>query len=81
VLARAGAVLPVAGEGGAVELEAWAPRPGRGGGGEVAVGDPEGWAAPRRERFVSRWAQERVVVEREGGGEVGYAVRVRGVPQ
>ncbi|WP_237405457.1 glycoside hydrolase family 31 protein [Actinacidiphila reveromycinica] len=79
VLARAGAVLPVAGGGGAVALEAWAPRPGRGGGGEVAVGDPEGWAAPRRERFLSRWEGERVVVEREGGGEVGYEVRVRGL--
>ncbi|MGK5631555.1 glycoside hydrolase family 31 protein, partial [Streptomyces sp. URMC 123] len=35
VLARAGAVLPVAGERGAVELEAWAPAPGREGSGVV----------------------------------------------
>lgn len=79
VLARAGAVLPVAGADGAVQLEAWAPRPGRGGGGEVVVGDPEGWAPPRREHFVSHWKEDQVVVEREGGGEVGYEVRVRGL--
>jgi alpha-glucosidase len=79
VLAKAGAVLPVVGAGGAVELEAWAPRAGRGGGGEVVTGDPEGWAEPRRERFTSRWADGRVVVEREDGGEVGYQVRVRGL--
>lgn len=79
VLARAGAVLPVAGADGAVELEVWAPRTGHEGGGEVVTGDPEGWSAARRRRFVSRWVDGAVVVERDGGGEPGYAVRVRGV--
>jgi alpha-glucosidase len=79
VLARAGAVLPVAGADGAIELEAWAPRTGRTGGGVVFTGDPEGWGAPTMERFTTRWADGRVLVERDGGGEVGYRVRVRGV--
>ncbi|MYS23130.1 alpha-glucosidase [Streptomyces sp. DvalAA-14] len=78
VLARAGSVLPVAGADGAVELEAWAPRQGRTGSGVVFTGDPEGWDAPRMERFVSRWVDGEVVVERDGGGEPGYRVRVRG---
>ncbi|MFI0943363.1 glycoside hydrolase family 31 protein [Streptomyces sp. NPDC021020] len=78
VLARAGAVLPVAGEGGAVELEAWAPRRDRSGGGVLFTGDPDGWGRPRMERFVSRWADGAVVVERDGGEEPGYTVRVRG---
>jgi alpha-glucosidase len=78
VLARAGSVLPVAGADGSVELEAWPPRAGHDGGGEVVVGDPEGWAPARRERFVSRWADGKFVVEREDGGAPGYAVRVRG---
>jgi alpha-glucosidase len=78
VLARAGAILPVTGADGAVELEAWAPRTGHEGGGEVVTGDPEGWAAAHRTRFVSRWEEGEVVVERDGGGEPGYPVRVRG---
>jgi alpha-glucosidase len=82
VLARAGAVLPVAGPDGEPELEVWAPRTGRTGGGVVFTGDPEGWGAPRMERFVTRWSDGRVTVERDGGGggggEVGYRVRVRG---
>ncbi|HEY5836810.1 glycoside hydrolase family 31 protein [Streptomyces sp.] len=78
VLARAGSVLPVAGAGGAVELEVWAPRAGRGGGGVVFTGDPEGWGTPRMERFVTRWVDGEVVVEGEGGGPPGYACRVRG---
>ncbi|MFC4031554.1 glycoside hydrolase family 31 protein [Streptomyces polygonati] len=78
VLAKAGSVLPVAGADGAVELEAWAPRQGRTGSGVVFSGDPEGWGAPRMERFVSRWVDGEVVVERDGGGAPGYRVRVRG---
>jgi alpha-glucosidase len=78
VLARAGAVLPVAGEDGGLELEAWAPRAGRTGSGVVFTGDPEGWAPPRMERFVSRWVGGEVVVEADGGGEPPYRVRVRG---
>jgi alpha-glucosidase len=78
VLARAGAVLPVAGPDGSVELEVWAPQAGHEGGGEVVTGDPEGWGPARREVFVSRWADGKVVVEQQGGGEPGYLVRVRG---
>lgn len=80
VLARAGAVLPVTGADGEVELEVWAPRRDRRGGGVVFSGDPEGWGAPRMERFTTRWADGEVVVEREGGEPVGYAFRVRGKP-
>lgn len=79
VLAKAGSILPVAGADGAIELEVWAPRQGRTGSGVVFAGDPEGWGAPRVERFVSRWVDGKVVVERDGGGEPGYRVRVRGV--
>lgn len=28
---------------------------------------------------MSHWKEDQVVVEREGGGEVGYEVRVRGL--
>jgi alpha-glucosidase len=79
VLAKAGAILPVAGAEGGLELEAWAPRQGHTGNGVVFTGDPEGWGAPRMERFVSRWVDGAVVVERDGGGEPDYRVRVRGV--
>lgn len=78
VLARAGAVLPVAGADGAVELEVWAPREGRTGGGLLFRGDPQGWRRPRMERFVTRWEDGEVVVERDGGGAPGYTVRLRG---
>ncbi|MGP4004260.1 glycoside hydrolase family 31 protein [Streptomyces sp. 8N706] len=78
VLARAGSVLPVMGEDGRVELEVWPPAPGRSGGGLVVVDAGDGWEHPPVERFVSRWEDDRVVVERAGGGEVGYPVRVRG---
>jgi alpha-glucosidase len=78
VLARAGAVLPVAGDDGTTELEVWAPRQGRTGGGVVFTGDPEGWAKPRMERFVSRWEDGAVVVERDGGAAPAYTVRMRG---
>jgi alpha-glucosidase len=79
VLARAGAVLPVAGPDGSVALEVWAPREGRTGGGELAVGDAEGWGPVRRERFVSRWEDGRVAVAREDGSPPGHPVRVRGL--
>lgn len=78
VLARAGSVVPVAGPDGTVELEAWAPRPGRTGSGVLFTGDPEGWDPPRMERFVSRWEDGAVVVERDGGGTPEHGVRVRG---
>lgn len=82
VLARAGSVIPVRGEGGAVELEVWAPAAGRSGGGIVVRDTGDGWAQPVVERFTTRAAGDRVVVERITGGgvtrDLGYAVRVRG---
>jgi alpha-glucosidase len=84
VLARAGAVLPVAGADGGVELEVWAPVAGRSGGGLLIADDGDGWAEPRAERFRARLVGGRTVVEREvaegaeGAEEVGYVVRVRG---
>ncbi|WP_030373535.1 glycoside hydrolase family 31 protein [Streptomyces rimosus] len=80
VLARAGAVLPVAGADGATELEVWAPKPGRHGGGLVVPDAGDGWEVPEVERYETRLEDGRVVVERQGGGEVGYRVRVRGLP-
>ncbi|MEU8685724.1 glycoside hydrolase family 31 protein [Streptomyces sp. NPDC048611] len=81
VLARAGAVLPVAGADGGTELEAWAPAAGRGGSGLVVPDTGDGWQRPTVERFTSRWSGGRVVVERRDGGAVGYRVRVRGVAE
>ncbi|MFJ2740908.1 TIM-barrel domain-containing protein [Streptomyces sp. NPDC087440] len=79
VLARGGAVIPVRGAGGGVELEVWAPGPGRTGGGVLVRDVGEGWGEPRVERFVS-WERDGVVgVERDGDGEVGVPVRVKGV--
>jgi alpha-glucosidase len=78
VLARAGAVLPVTGADGRVELEVWAAAAGRTGGGVLVTDEGDGWAEPRVERFTTRLAGGRTVVEREEEGEVGYAVRVRG---
>lgn len=81
VLARAGAVIPVRGADGELELEVWPPAPGRTGGG-LLVRDPgDGWGEAEVERYVSRWEGDRVVVEREGeeGAGVGCPVRVRGV--
>ncbi|WP_338675367.1 TIM-barrel domain-containing protein [Streptomyces sp. SCSIO 30461] len=78
VLARAGAVLPVRGADGGVELEVWAPVAGRPGGGPVAgdcggvsaraeAGRPQGERPEAErldvERYTSRLAGERVVVE------------------
>lgn len=84
VLARAGAVLPVAGADGGLELEVWAPPRGRTGWGLVVRDPGDGWEVPEVERYVSRRAgRDRVVVERDcGDGElraVTYPVRVRGL--
>jgi alpha-glucosidase len=94
VLVRAGAVLPVRGDDGSVELEAWAPAHGRTGGGLVVVdpggmsgaeagdGDGCGWDEPEIERYVTRRRGGRVVVERDGDDgpdEPSLPVRVRGL--
>ena len=80
VFARAGAVLPVRGKDGGLELEVWAPVPGRTGGGLVVPDGGDGWDEPEIERYTARWTGSRVVVEREGedGGAPSYPVRVRG---
>lgn len=78
VLARAGAVLPVASPDGGVELEAWAPAPGRTGNGVLVSDGGDGWRQPVVERFTARLADGEVVVEREGSPDAGYPVRVRG---
>ncbi|MFJ6570148.1 glycoside hydrolase family 31 protein [Streptomyces sp. NPDC091292] len=78
VLARAGAVVPVRGRDGELELEVWAPARGRTGGGLVVADTDDGWDEPDIERFTSHREGDTVVVRREGGGEPGYAVRVRG---
>ncbi|MEU9121460.1 glycoside hydrolase family 31 protein [Streptomyces sp. NPDC048506] len=79
VLARAGAVMPVAGADGATELEVWAPTAGRGGSGLVVPDAGDGWQRPTVERFSTRREGDRVVVERRDGEPVGYPVRVRGL--
>ncbi|MFC7307566.1 glycoside hydrolase family 31 protein [Streptomyces monticola] len=84
VLARAGAVLPVRGADGGLELEVWAPQRGRSGSGLVVRDAGAGWELPEVERYVSRWAGSgEVVVEREcadgTAGEVTEPVRVRGL--
>lgn len=80
VLARAGAVLPVRGADGSTELEVWAPAAGRTGGGLVARDVGDGWTRSEVERFTSRLAGGRVVVERDGEEDlVTYPVRVRGL--
>lgn len=84
VLARAGAVLPVRGEDGGLELEVWAPARGRTGGGLVVPDVGDGWDEPEIERYVARWQGRRVVVEREGEDGVSappHPVRVRGVEE
>ncbi|MCN9240638.1 glycoside hydrolase family 31 protein [Streptomyces sp. RY43-2] len=84
VLARAGVVLPVQGADGGLELEAWAPAPGRSGGGVVARDAGDGWAEPEVERYVSRWEDHGVVVRWDGDedrGEPAHPVRVRGLGQ
>ncbi|MER6959817.1 TIM-barrel domain-containing protein [Streptomyces sp. NPDC000618] len=84
VFARAGAVLPVRGDDGRLELEVWAPVQGRTGGGLVVRDAGDGWEEPETERYIARWQGSRVVVEREGEDGL-YApsdpVRVRGLGQ
>ncbi|MFI0242816.1 glycoside hydrolase family 31 protein [Streptomyces sp. NPDC016845] len=80
VLARAGAVVPVRGEGGGTELEVWAPEAGLTGGGLVLPDTGDGWEEPTAERYQVRWSEGRVVVEGDGdGGRPPYPVRVRGL--
>ncbi|MGM0350729.1 glycoside hydrolase family 31 protein [Streptomyces sp. Adlamb9] len=81
VFARAGAVLPVRGDSG-LELEAWAPAPGRTGGGLVIRDAGDGWDVPEIERYVSRHQGGKVAVTREGEDGVSepeWPVRVRGL--
>ncbi|UXY18603.1 glycoside hydrolase family 31 protein [Streptomyces cynarae] len=82
VFARAGAVLPVRGADGGLELEVWAPARGRSGGGTVVPDAGDGWEEPEVERYLTRWKGRRVVVRREtdeGRSEPAYPVRVRGL--
>ncbi|WP_251092539.1 glycoside hydrolase family 31 protein [Streptomyces sp. Caat 7-52] len=82
VFARAGAVLPVRGADGGLELEVWAPARGRTGGGLVVPDAGDGWDEPEIERYVARRQGGRVVVAREredGVTEPPYPVRVRGL--
>ncbi|MER6329804.1 glycoside hydrolase family 31 protein [Streptomyces sp. NPDC001034] len=81
VFARAGAVLPVRGDDG-LELEVWAPAPGRTGGGLVVPDAGDGWDEPEIERYATRRQGRNVVVTREGEdgtSEPGRPVRVRGL--
>ncbi|MEV8062969.1 glycoside hydrolase family 31 protein [Streptomyces antimycoticus] len=80
VLARAGSVVPVAGADGGVELEVWTPCQGRkgAGAGTLAVETGDGWEKPELLRFATRLRDGVLTIEREGGGEVGYPVRIRG---
>ncbi|MBL1087087.1 glycosyl hydrolase [Streptomyces actinomycinicus] len=82
VFARAGAVLPVRGADGGLELEVWAPARGRTGGGLVVPDAGDGWDEPEIERYVARRQDGGVVVTRgreDGVGEPPYPVRVRGL--
>ncbi|MFH9085109.1 glycoside hydrolase family 31 protein [Streptomyces sp. NPDC017673] len=82
VLARAGAVLPVRGADGGLELEVWAPARGRTGAGLVVADPGEGWEEPEIERYVARRHGGRVVVTRDredGVAAPPYPVRVRGL--
>ncbi|MGW7267864.1 glycoside hydrolase family 31 protein [Streptomyces sp. NPDC054842] len=82
VLARAGAVLPVRGDDGVLELEVWAPARGRTGGGLVVPDAGDGWEEPEIERYVTRWEGRRLVVERDsdsGPAEPPHRVRLRGL--
>ncbi|PIM71905.1 glycosyl hydrolase [Streptomyces sp. JV178] len=84
VFARAGAVVPVRGADGGLELEVWAPARGRTGGGLVVPDAGDGWDEPEVERYTTRWEGRRVVVQRdgdEGPVEPAYPVRVRGLDQ
>ncbi|MEU1517778.1 TIM-barrel domain-containing protein [Streptomyces sp. NPDC005811] len=82
VFARAGAVIPVRGDDGGLELEVWTPARGRTGGGLVVRDAGDGWGEPEVERYVARWEGRQVVVEREGEDglhEPSRPVRVRGL--
>ncbi|MEV6115411.1 glycoside hydrolase family 31 protein [Streptomyces sp. NPDC052109] len=82
VFARAGAVIPVRGAGGGLELEVWAPARGRTGGGLVVPDAGDGWDEPEIERYVARRQGGAVVVTRareDGSAEPPYPVRVRGL--
>ncbi|MFJ5034016.1 glycoside hydrolase family 31 protein [Streptomyces sp. NPDC088560] len=82
VLARAGAVIPVRGADGDVELEVWAPARGRTGGGLVVPYAGDGGEEPEVERYVARRQGRSVVVTREredGSAEPPCPVRVRGL--
>ncbi|MGW1598154.1 glycoside hydrolase family 31 protein [Streptomyces sp. NPDC002343] len=82
VFARAGAVLPVRGADGGLELEVWAPARGRAGGGLVVPDAGDGWAEPEIERYAARRQDGRVVVTREredGATRPPHPVRVRGL--
>ncbi|MEU9988119.1 TIM-barrel domain-containing protein [Streptomyces sp. NPDC048045] len=85
VLARAGAVVPVQGEDGGLELEVWAPARGRTGGGLVVPDTGQGRDDPAIERYTARLQGTEVVVTREpegregGAAEPPYPVRVRGL--
>ncbi|MEU8693088.1 glycoside hydrolase family 31 protein [Streptomyces sp. NPDC048665] len=82
VLARAGAVIPVRGADGDVELEVWAPARGRTGGGLVVPYAGDGVEEPEVERYVARRQGRSVVVTREredGSAEPPCPVRVRGL--
>ncbi len=82
VFARAGAVVPVCGEDGGIELEVWAPAPGRSGGGLVVPDNGDGGDGPEVERYSVTCAGPRIVVRREtedGVREPSRPVRVRGL--
>ncbi|MER6074998.1 TIM-barrel domain-containing protein [Streptomyces sp. NPDC001817] len=82
VFARAGAVIPVRGADGGLELEVWAPARGRTGGGLVVPDTGDAWDEPEIERYVARRQGPRVVVTRhreDGSAEPPHPVRVRGL--
>ncbi|MFI2351572.1 glycoside hydrolase family 31 protein [Streptomyces sp. NPDC019443] len=82
VLARGGAVIPVRGADGGIELEVWAPAERRGGGGLVVPDLGDGWEEAEVERYTSRLVDGRVVVKQVKGNRSGpprWRVRVRGL--
>lgn len=82
VLARSGAVVPVHGHDGGLELEVWAPARGRTGGGLVVPDTGDGWDEPEIERYVTRWEGHKPVVELEHEDGVipsPRPVRIRGL--
>ncbi|MFF3248559.1 glycoside hydrolase family 31 protein [Streptomyces sp. NPDC002870] len=82
VLARGGAVIPVRGADGGIELEVWAPAEGRGGGGLVVPDPGGGWEQAEVERYTTRLVEGQVVVKQIKGNRSGppkWRVRVRGL--